>query len=52
MPPIEVSRLHVIFDLNGVLKTKRAIGSYMQMPTNSSLKLGLEFKDLLTSCLA
>ncbi len=44
-----MSHLHVIFDLNGVLVAKRALGSCMRMWTNSMLALKPRLKDFLTS---
>jgi hypothetical protein len=43
-PLVEVSRLHVIFDFNGVLVAKRTMGFHTQMKTNSTLtlKFGIE----------
>jgi hypothetical protein len=49
-PFVEVSHLHVIFDLNGVLVAKRTSGFHMQMKTNSMFTIRFRLKDFLTSC--
>jgi uncharacterized membrane protein (DUF485 family) len=47
---VEVSRLHVIFYLSGVLVVKWVVESRTQMPTSSSLTLSLRLKDFITNC--
>jgi hypothetical protein len=42
-----VNRLHVIFDLNGVLEAKEALGSCIWMWTNSTLALKPRLKKIL-----
>jgi hypothetical protein len=51
-PLTEMSRLHVFFDLTGVLVVKRVVESHMQMPNNLLLTLMHRLKDFLTSFLA
>jgi hypothetical protein len=51
-PIVEMSRLHLIFDLNAVLVAKQIVESCVQMPTNLSLVLRPRLKDYLTKFLA
>jgi hypothetical protein len=50
-PPTEVTGLHVIFDLNGVLVAKWVRVFYTLMVPSSSLILKPRLKDFLTTCL-
>jgi hypothetical protein len=51
-PFVKMHCLHAIFDLNGVLVVKQALGFHMRMQTNSTFALKLGLKDFLISCLS
>jgi hypothetical protein len=51
-PLTEVSCLHVIFYLNGVLVVKQASSSCTQMQINYTFALKPRLKDFLISCLS